>query len=477
MVRRSTPNNSVSSRTRRGEGPCRMAATSTTTAPRIDLPTEKPHRRRGGPLAATVPITAETQAVAVGFRQVLTSAAWLARVIGTVQSPAARSNPALRIVAARSWSTVKRKSQKLAVAKQTMIHGGVLRRMLVTPYGVHPSETSIKRSGSSRGFFSKTSASSPKNRPETLPDLAHAHWSDLYDGRWYSQPRLQPVAASLDDLFRRVSFSFTQPDSENSIELHRLSDGLQSLFYLALVAAMFSVEQSFLMDDADNRGFCLDNVTPPDLTVFAIEEPENHLAPHYLARILSLFEQISRQRAGQVVLSSHSASILKRIDPRAVRHFRLIPTTQACCVKPIALPEPDDAAFKYVKEAVQAYPELYFSRFVILCEGDSEEVILPRVARAQRVAIDAGFISVVPLGGRHVNHFWRLLMGLDIPHATLLDFDRERIHGAWGRIKYALKQLLANGAPRDELLRCRLKSGATGTLSEPQLESMDDRAR
>lgn len=61
---------------------------------------------------------------------------------------------------------------------------------------------------------------------------------------------------------------------------------------------------------------------------------------------------------------------------------------------------------------------------------------------ARGVLTDDASISVVPLGGRHVNHFWRLLHGLGIPHATLLDLDLARFQGGWGRIKYAAKQLL-----------------------------------
>jgi putative ATP-dependent endonuclease of OLD family len=51
-------------------------------------------------------------------------------------------------------------------------------------------------------------------------------------------------------------------------------------------------------------------------------------------------------------------------------------------------------------------------------------------------------ISVVPLGGRHVNHFWRLLHNLDIPFVTLLDLDLARHQGGWGRVRYALQQFL-----------------------------------
>jgi putative ATP-dependent endonuclease of OLD family len=61
---------------------------------------------------------------------------------------------------------------------------------------------------------------------------------------------------------------------------------------------------------------------------------------------------------------------------------------------------------------------------------------------------DESSISIVPIGGRHVNHFWRLLNGLGIPHVTLLDLDVGRHGGGWGRLKYAIEQLIKfGGAP------------------------------
>ena len=64
--------------------------------------------------------------------------------------------------------------------------------------------------------------------------------------------------------------------------------------------------------------------------------------------------------------------------------------------------------------------------------------------------IDRSFVAVVPLGGRHVNHLWRLLNDLDIPYATLLDLDWGRAGGGWGHIKTTCTQLLANNlTPQD----------------------------
>lgn len=47
----------------------------------------------------------------------------------------------------------------------------------------------------------------------------------------------------------------------------------------------------------------------------------------------------------------------------------------------------------------------------------------------------------MPLAGRFVNHFWRLVEDLNIPYLTLLDFDKGRNTGGDDKIKYIIKQL------------------------------------
>ncbi len=153
----------------------------------------------------------------------------------------------------------------------------------------------------------------------------------------------------------------------------------------------------------------------------------------------------------QAIVSSHSASILARVPPDRVRHFRLDLADRTALVRRIRLPEGEEEAEKYVREAVRAYPELYFARLVVLGEGASEEIVLPRLATALGLDVDPSFVAVVPLGGRHVNHFWRLLDELAIPHLTLLDLDLGRDGGAWGRIKSTCAQLLQLGIPAPEV--------------------------
>jgi len=303
------------------------------------------------------------------------------------------------------------------------------------------------------------------------------NWSALHDFRLLRDVHLRPMNPDFEDLLQRVEMVFSPGEGAAEQPADRLSDGLRSLFYLTLIAAVFRAEDQAVRDaedpdvDSPLRG---DELEAPTLTVLAIEEPENHLAPHYLGRILNLLADIAASHRAQVLLTSHSPSILRRIDPTSVRHLRLDLTNQQTVVRKIRLPDEADEAHKFVRQAVRAYPELYFARLVVLCEGDSEEIILPRLCEQAAVPVDPSFVSVVPLGGRHVNHFWRLLNDLSIPHLTLLDLDRERETGGWARVKYVFDQLLAIGRPRRRLLRYVREDGSAVALSDDELEAMVD---
>ena len=125
MVWRSAPKSWESSRTRRGEGPCRMAATRTTTAAKVNLPAEEPHRRRRHPLAATVPIATETEPAAVLLGQII-AAPGLAGVLGGVQ-PAAAGTCLLAGAVGKVLVDRKKKRPETGVARQIVVQGRVLR--------------------------------------------------------------------------------------------------------------------------------------------------------------------------------------------------------------------------------------------------------------------------------------------------------------------------------------------------------------
>lgn len=268
-------------------------------------------------------------------------------------------------------------------------------------------------------------------------------WQEMYTAGTDTTPVFRPLDLRFEHFIRKVEVLFLPDEAGRERALDDLSDGQRSLFHLAMTAATLDVEAGIVADPA-SAGFQAGGVPLPALTLIAIEEPENNLAPFYLSRIIRQIQDLTKSPHAQAVVSSHSPSILARVDPAQVRHFRLEPHDRTARIRPINLPVGEEEASKFIREAVRTYPELYFARFVVLGEGASEEVVLPQLAEAMGLDIDRSFVAVVPLGGRHVNHLWRLLTDLDIPYATLLDLDWGRSGGGWGRIKTACTQLLAN---------------------------------
>jgi putative ATP-dependent endonuclease of the OLD family len=284
----------------------------------------------------------------------------------------------------------------------------------------------------------------------SIADALNERWSALHDEKSDTEPRLRLISSQFDEVVRRLGVVFQRGPAGFERGLESLSEGQQSLFYFALAAAVFDLERKAIEQGV--AGFDATAITVPALTLFAIEEPENHLSPFYLSRIIRQVRSLVDGGAVQALISSHSPAVLSRVAPTEVRYCRCDPATGRTAVRAVVLPENDEEAAKFVRGAMLAYPELYFARFVVLVEGDSERVILPRLAQSIDLLIDPAFVAIVPLGGRHVQHFWRLLSGLEIPFATLLDLDIGREGGEFGRIKTAVENLLSIGADEADLL-------------------------
>lgn len=262
-------------------------------------------------------------------------------------------------------------------------------------------------------------------------------WKGLHSGAFFTDPSIAFGSGDLESVLRQLTVSFAPSPAGSSLPFDRLSDGQKSLLYISLVLAWQSLAREVL--DGTETSFDQHRLRPPVHTVIALEEPENSLAPQYLGRIIRQLRKAAEHGDSQSLIATHSPALLRRVDPESICFLRLDGDRQSQ-VRRIVLPTTNDETAKYVREAVLAFPELYFSRLVVLGEGDSEQIVLPRVLAAAGIAEDDASVSVVPLGGRHVNHFWRMLNELEIPHVTLLDLDSGRHQGGWGRVRNALKQ-------------------------------------
>lgn len=274
----------------------------------------------------------------------------------------------------------------------------------------------------------------------------NACWSQLNTAETGTTASLSILPPDLQQIVRAASVMLTPSATGRLMTLEDLSDGQRSLFHFALVKALLDLkldlEQEMGQDPAPP--FQPEFARAPALTLFAFEEPENHLSPYFLSRLLSQLETLTRTARVQAVLTSHAPAIVGRVEPTAIRHVRRVHVTGRSHVSALALPQDDAEASKFVREAVRAHPELYFARHAVFGEGPSEEIVLPRLAEALGVPIDRSFVAIVPIGGRHIQHFWRLMDQLGIPHTTLLDVDMGRSTGDYQQFRAAARALKAS---------------------------------
>ncbi|MBW5087281.1 AAA family ATPase [Streptococcus pneumoniae] len=268
-------------------------------------------------------------------------------------------------------------------------------------------------------------------------------WELYHEDNRFSQAELIINSSEMAAALRQIALKFSPTTTEEAFTVSDLGDGLRSIFYFSLVDSILDIELEITKDREENPDNPRFKLIPPVLTILAIEEPENHIAPHHIGKLIKRFKQLGNNDNSQVILTSHSPAIVKRIDPEDLKYLRIENNDRVLqtIVSDIQLPPAIDESYKYIKGAIQAYPELYFAKLVVLGEGDSEELLLPKFFDLLGKEVDSSQISIVPLGGRHVNYFWKLLNALRIPHITLLDFDNERYGGGWGRIKYISQHL------------------------------------
>lgn len=270
-------------------------------------------------------------------------------------------------------------------------------------------------------------------------------WSKTHDKTLahYQDPKLEATSTEIGELLRSISIKLAPSEDGGSRDIRELSDGQISLLYFTLAIALYEIEQKHHAGKA--KGFKELDKDIPVFTIFAFEEPENHLSPYYLGRVLDVLHAKTKTLKATGIVTSHSPSVVRRMERvEQIRHFRQenLPDSRHSVVKKVLLPsKKSEEDYKYINQAVLAHPELYFSKLVLLGEGDSEEIVIPQLAKELDFDLDPSFVAFVKLGGRHVNHMWRLLSELNIPFLTLIDLDLGRNNAGQCRIEYAIGEL------------------------------------
>ena len=194
--------------------------------------------------------------------------------------------------------------------------------------------------------------------------------------------------------------------------------GSANVLYLALK----ELEHKYLVEEGERQH-----------TFLAIEEPEAHLHPHLQRLIYRNYLRVRGEAEPEpeprsILLTTHSpnvASVAPLANVVLLRRATGKDHTIGRSLRRLQLEPQERKDLERYIDVTRG--ELFFSKGVILVEGDGEKFLLPTLAKLydEDIDFDALGITVCSIAGTNFGPYVQLLgpKGLDIPFAVLTDFD------------------------------------------------------
>ncbi|WP_432467214.1 AAA family ATPase [Agarivorans sp. Z349TD_8] len=221
---------------------------------------------------------------------------------------------------------------------------------------------------------------------------------------------LTPFTKKIRDLSKGLSIYYTDNEDSFSMEYHGM--GTRSWSSLLVLKAFISLLSR--NSGADSSVF---------FPVLCIEEPEAHLHPNAQKKLYSQMNEIE----GQKIISTHSPYIAAAAELKQIRNFYKSGNINIGAIDVTQLSSEDER--KINRQVVNTRGEMFFSKLIVLFEGETEEQALPIFFEKYfgKTPVEMG-VDFIGVGGYTCYlPFLRFTESLKIPTLILSDADGQHI--------------------------------------------------
>jgi len=237
---------------------------------------------------------------------------------------------------------------------------------------------------------------------------------------------IEIITPELVDLFKDVKITL---DDALPTSIDSKGHGLQRALILAYIRAYAKTISTVVIEQEQQEALVKN-------FILAIEEPELYLHPNGQRKMMSVLRNIAS--TDQVLACTHSNFFVDMFEYKnivIVNRDGNSPTKTFQCTEDIFIAE--DAhernrlrkVFRYLSLFDLSRSEMFFSKKVILVEGDTEKFIIPfwasKLAEENKIYdLSANNICVVECGGKtNIHIFMRVLNKFKIPYIVIHDID------------------------------------------------------
>jgi len=248
---------------------------------------------------------------------------------------------------------------------------------------------------------------------ETLKEL------DSTIGSHNENIEITPFTKKVRDLNKGLTIYYG--DEQDSFPMEHHGMGTRSWSSLLTLKAFIKLLESNANDN-------------PFFPILAVEEPESHLHPNAQKKLYSQINSMS----GQKIISTHSPYIAGASDISEIRSFYKDEVVK--CGKIDVSNLTPEWKRKIDRQVIQSRGEIFFSKYLVLFEGETEEQALPLLFEKYffKTSIELG-VDFIGVGGfRNYLPFIRFAEDLKIPWIIFSDNDIN------GDVKVGVQQQFIN---------------------------------